>query len=133
MRKINLQAQYNYLHTKIQTSSPGQLTLMLYTGCIKYLKLAVQSIEIHDMEGKHLNFVKAQNIIDELQSTLNMEYQISKQLYSLYTYINEKLFEANVKLDVKSAEDCIQLLTELRDTWAEALKLISNGEQVGVQ
>lgn len=131
--KINLQAQNNYLHTKIQTSSPGQLTLMLYNGCIKFIKLAVQSMERHDMEGKHLNFVKAQNIIDELQVTLNMEYELSMQLYSLYTYINEKLFEANVKLDVNAAEESIQLLTELRDTWAEALKLTSNGEKVKVQ
>lgn len=125
-----LQAQNHYMQTKVQTSSPGQLTLMLYNGCIKFIKLAVQCVEQKDYEGKHTNIVKAQNIIDELQSTLKMEYELSLQLSSLYIYINEKLFEFNVKQDVASAQVCLELVTELRDTWAEALKGLANGGQV---
>ncbi|MFF2889987.1 flagellar export chaperone FliS [Paenibacillus sp. NPDC057967] len=124
------QAQSNYLHTKIQTSSPGQLTLMLYSGCIKFMKLAVMCLEKRDYAGKHTNFVKAQNIIDELQSTLNMEYELSLQLNSLYIYINERLFEANAKQDLEAAEECIRLVTELRDTWADALKELAPNGQV---
>ncbi|GFN32651.1 flagellar export chaperone FliS [Paenibacillus xylaniclasticus] len=121
------QAQNSYMQTKVQTSTPGQLTLMLYNGCLKFIKLAIMCIEKRDYEGKHVNFVKAQNIIEELQSTLNMEYDLSLQLSSLYTFINEKLAEANVKQDIKAAEDCIRLVTELRDVWAEALKELGQG------
>ncbi|MBD3920828.1 flagellar export chaperone FliS [Paenibacillus sp. PR3] len=124
------QAQNSYLHTKVQTSSPGQLTLMLYNGCLKFIKLAVISIEKRDYEGKHVNFVKAQNIIEELQSTLKMEYELSVQLSQLYTFINQKLIEANVKQDIKAAEDCIHLISELRDTWVEALKELGQGGMV---
>ncbi|MFF2483650.1 flagellar export chaperone FliS [Paenibacillus sp. NPDC058071] len=119
-----VQPQDSYLITKVQTSSPGELTLMLYSGCIRFIKQATVCIEKHDFEGKHLNFVKAQNIIEELHSTLNMEYEISQQLSSLYLYMNELLMKANTKLDVEAADNCVQLLTELRDTWSEAMKTL---------
>ena len=33
----------------------------------------------------------------ELMSTLNMDYEISKSLYSLYDYMLNRLIEANLK------------------------------------
>lgn len=125
-----LHAQKNYMNTQIQTSSPGELTLMLYNGCIRFIKLALNCMERHDYEGKHNNFIKAQNVIDELQSTLNMDYELSHQLNSLYLFMREKLLEANVKQNRTAAEDCLRLLTELRDTWEEALKSLKRGEQL---
>jgi flagellar protein FliS len=125
-----LQPQNSYMNTKIQTSSPGELTLMLYNGCIRFTKQAINCMNQRDYEGKHTNFIKAQNIIDELQSTLNMDYELSHQLNSLYLFISKKLMEANVKRDQIAAEECIGLVTELRDTWAEALKSVKRGEQV---
>ncbi|EFM09012.1 flagellar protein FliS [Paenibacillus curdlanolyticus YK9] len=122
-----LQAQANYANTQIQTASPGELTLLLYNGCIKFIKKALQSMENQNVHGKHENFIKAQNIIDELQSTLNMEYELSNGLFQLYTYIQEKLSFANVKMDRAAAEECIQLISELRDTWLEALKSLKRG------
>lgn len=83
-----------------------------------------------DYEGKHINFIKAQNIIDELQSTLNMDYELSHQLNSLYLFMQEKIMMANMKQDQAEAEICMGLLTELRDTWAESLKSLKRGEQV---
>jgi flagellar biosynthetic protein FliS len=124
------QPQDGYLTTKVQTSSPGELTLMLYSGCIRYIKLACACIERRDYEGKHTNFVKAQNIIDELQSTLNMKYELSQQLKSLYMFISEQLTESNIKMDKTASETCILLLSELRDTWAEALKTLKQGSKV---
>lgn len=125
-----LNVQDNYLITKIQTSSPGELTLMLYNGCIRFIKLALTCMGQRDYEGKHINFIKAQNIIDELQSTLNMDYELSHQLNSLYLFMQEKIMIANMKQDQAEAEICIGLLTELRDTWAESLKSLKHGEQV---
>lgn len=127
---MNLQVQGNYMTTKIQTSSPGELTLLLYNGGIRFLKLAIGCLERCDHSGKHNNFMKAQNIIEELQSTLNLEYELSRQLNTLYFYINEKIAAANVNLDTPTAVECVQMLTELRDTWAQALKSLKQEEQV---
>lgn len=125
-----LQPQDSYLATKVQTSSPGELTLLLYSGCIRFIKLAVACMDKCDYEGKHGNFIKAQNILDELRSTLNMEYEISHQLNNLYLFINEQLKEANMRMDPAVADNCLELLVELRDTWSEALKSLKQGKQV---
>jgi len=124
-----LHAQNKYQNTKVQTSSPGELTLMLYNGCIRFIKLGIEAIERRDINNKHINFVKAQNIVEELQATLDMQYEISNNLYSLYALIHSKLIEANAKIDVGAAEYSLELITDLRDTWSEALKLLKHSGQ----
>lgn len=81
----------------------------------------------HDINGKHNYFMRAQDILDELQSTLDMGYEISGNLNSLYIFIQSKLRDANINLNRESAEDCIKLMSELRDTWSEALKSLKTG------
>jgi flagellar secretion chaperone FliS len=125
-----IQAQSHYLSTQVQTCSPGELTLMLYNGCIRFIKLAVACMDQHDIHTKHVNLMKAQDIIEELQSTLKMEYEISANLYDLYAYVKTRLQEANVRMDRDAANECIRLVSDLRDTWSEALKSLKNGEKV---
>lgn len=118
-----ISAQDRYVNAQIKTASPGDLTLLLYNGCVKFLKASAKCMELNDIEGKHQNLVKAQNIIEELQSTLNMSYDISKNLYSLYEYIQFKLNEANTKQSKEALNESINLVSELRETWAQAVKL----------
>lgn len=124
-----LQAQEQYLQTQVQTASPGELTLMLYNGCIRFIKQAIACMERHDIAGKHANFVRAQNIVEELQATLNMKYDIAQQLGSLYEFIQTKLSDANVKMDAEVAYYCVSMLTELRDTWFEAVRSLKVGSR----
>ncbi|WP_027092636.1 flagellar export chaperone FliS [Cohnella thermotolerans] len=120
--------QDQYLMMQVQTASPGELTLMLYNGCIRFLKLALAGIEAKDAANKHLNIIKAQNILEELQSTLNMNYEISANLFSLYDFIRSQLIHANLHMDAESIRTCIGLMTELRDTWAQAVKQVKSGQ-----
>lgn len=121
---MNNQAQQVYLRTQATTASPGDLTLMLYNGCIKFMKQALEAIEENNYEAKNTNIKKAQDIIDELLITLNHGYPISQNLASLYTYMKEQLQQANLKLDVNALAIALELITELRDTWVEALKIV---------
>jgi len=121
---MNNQAQQVYLRTQATTASPGDLTLMLYNGCIKFMKQAHDAIEENNFEAKNINIKKAQDIIDELLITLNHGYPIAKNLEALYVYIKEQLQQANFKLQAESLTIAIELITELRDTWIEALKLV---------
>lgn len=118
------QAQNTYFNTQITTANPGELTLMLYSGCVKFLKLALKSMEAGDFEQKNTYLIKAINIVDELLITLDMKYEISQSLSSLYIYIKELIIKANIKTQQEPLLESIQLVTELRDTWSEALKLV---------
>ncbi|NLY80599.1 MAG: flagellar export chaperone FliS [Lysinibacillus sp.] len=111
-----------YKQNSINTASPGELTLMLYNGCIKFLNKAKKAIEEKNIQERNYNLQKAQAIISELMVTLNMDYDISKQIYPLYEYMNRRLIEANIKNDAEIVDEVIGLATEFRDTWKEVIK-----------
>lgn len=115
---------YNaYKQNSITTASPGELTLMLYNGCIKFLNFAKKAMDEKNITVKNTNIQKAQSIISELMITLNMDYEVSKQMYSLYEYMNRRLVEANIKNDMEAVDEVIGLVTEFRDTWKQVVAL----------
>lgn len=126
----NTNAFNAYKQNSVTTASPGELTLMLYNGCLKFLGKAKVAIEQKDIEEKNHNIQRAQAIIAELMSTLNMDIEISKQMLPLYDYMNRRLVEANIKNDAAIIEEVEGLVTEFRDTWKEVIK-ITRQQQYG--
>jgi len=112
-----------YQQNVVNTSTPQELVLMLYNGLIKFLNLGVQAIENKELENAHNNIIKAQSIIEEFMATLDMNYDISKNLYSLYDYMHRRLIDANIRKDKEILEEVLGFARELRDTWAQAMKL----------
>lgn len=106
-----------YQTNAVQTASPQELTLMLYNGCLKFIKLASRALEEKNIEQKHIHLVKAQAIITQFRITLDMDIPISKDLDVLYMFINEKLIEANTTNNQETLELAEDLVRELRDTW----------------
>jgi flagellar secretion chaperone FliS len=115
------QAYQKYQQTSVQTATPGQLLLMLYDGCIRFLNQAKQAIHDQNMEQAHINLVKAQNIITELMVTLNLDIPISHNLYQLYDFYKRQLIEANLKKTVEPIETTLAFFQDMRKTWAEAI------------
>ena len=104
------------------TATPEALTLMLYNGCLKFIKEGVEALEEKNYEASNISLQKAQNIISEFRVTLNMEYEISHQLMSLYNYAYDRLVEGNMKSDPTIIQEATDIITELRDAWAQAMK-----------
>ncbi|MFZ7944692.1 flagellar export chaperone FliS [Neobacillus sp. 19] len=111
-----------YLRNQVNTARPEDLTLMLYNGAIKFLNQAKMAIEKKDIPKANSSLVKTQDIITELMTTLNMDYEISKSLVSLYDYMKNRLIEANIAKDVAAIVEIESMLLELRNTWAMAMK-----------
>jgi flagellar protein FliS len=119
-----------YKQQSAMTASPGELTLMLYDGCIKNLRLAKMHIGAKDFIKTNDDLQKTQGIICELMRSLDMNYDISKQLIQLYDFIMDALVWANVKKDIDKIDEALGLVTELRDTWQQAI-LIHRRQSVG--
>lgn len=113
-----------YQQNSVITASPQELTLMLYNGCLKFIKLAKRAMEEGKIEEKNTNLIKAQAIIQEFQITLDRDIAISEGLAQLYEYINFRLIEANMKNDMAILEEAEGQVKELRDTWKEAMALV---------
>lgn len=119
-----------YQQNSITTASPGELTLMLYNGCLKFITQASKAMEDSNIQEKNINIQKAQKIITELMITLNKDYEISKNLEALYEYMNHRLMEANIKNDQTILKEVGNFVAEFRDTWKQAIQ-INRQQQYG--
>ncbi|WP_284036431.1 flagellar export chaperone FliS [Neobacillus sp. 114] len=115
-----------YQRNQVTTARPEELTLMLYNGGLKFIQHAKRAIDTKDFPKAHTFIMKAQDIITELLVTLNMEYEISHSLQSLYEFMKRKLIEANMAKDAEILDEVQNMLVELKNTWAEAMKITKN-------
>ena len=113
-------AQYN--NSKVLTASPAELTLMLYDVAINLGNIAELSVDKNDIPRAHENIRKVQNIIGYLHSTLDMKYEVSKDFDNIYSYLERRLVEANVKKDKEILEEINTHLHSIRDNWKEVMK-----------
>ncbi|MDF2595235.1 MAG: flagellar protein FliS [Clostridia bacterium] len=111
-----------YKENSILTASPGELTLMLYNGAIKFCNQAEEAIEKKDVEASHMYIVRTQDIIDELELTLDIKYPISQEMAKLYDFIRTLLVDANIKKDAAKVKEARELIKEFRDVWQEVIK-----------
>ncbi len=112
-----------YANNKVATASPGELTLMLYEGAIKFCNIAIVGVEEKNIQKAHTNIIKVENIIEEFQSTLNHNYPVAKDFDAVYTYLMDRLREANFKKDKEILEEVLKHLRTMRDTWKEVMQL----------
>ncbi|MGI1822059.1 flagellar export chaperone FliS [Exiguobacterium sp. TRN 1102] len=112
-----------YQNNAVTTANPQELTLMLYDGALKFMRLANLAIDQGNPDLKNINIQKTQAIFQELRLTLNKDIAISANLDSLYDYMWRRLVDANVKNDTTILDEVLDFTTELRDTWKEAMKL----------
>ncbi|MEK4566223.1 flagellar export chaperone FliS [Alkalihalobacillus sp. FSL R5-0424] len=115
--------QSAYKQNALNTASPGELTLMLYNGCLKFIHQADKAMAEQDVERRNTYLTKAQNIIRELMVTLKAEDEVGKNMYRMYEFILSKLIDANVKNDQQALKDAESFVVEFRDTWKQVIQI----------
>jgi flagellar protein FliS len=115
-----------YKKTSVQTASKEQILLMLYQAAIKNCKKAIDAIQAKDVAKKGEFIGKLQDIVIELNNSLDFEVggDIAKELSSLYDYILYSSTQANIKIDTEPLEGCLNVLNTLYDGWASAIKTL---------
>lgn len=116
-------AYSQYKENSVYTASPEELTLMLYNGLIKFIMLAQKAIEEKDIPKAHESIIRAEDIVQEFMASLNMKYSVSQRLMLIYDYVYRRLMDANTKKDRDILEEVLGFAKDLRDTWAQAMKL----------
>ncbi len=119
----NQQAYNTYLRSKVLTATPGELTLMLYDGAIRFANVAIRAMEEKDIQKAHDNIIRTENIITELQTTLNFDYEVAKDFNNIYEYLQQRLVDANLEKNPTILEEVVKHLRSVRDTWKEVMKV----------
>jgi flagellar protein FliS len=118
-----------YRETRIKTASQGQLIIMLYDKALQHLDRGLDLLGMNEpgksnpasIEEINKSILKAQEIITELTVSLDFEQggDVAKNLFSLYTWFNHELLEANIQQDVRRVTAIRGMLNELRSAWNE--------------
>mgnify|MGYP000961361320 CR=1 FL=1 len=112
-----------YKENAVYTSTPEELTFMLYNGLVRFIMQGKLAIEEKDIQKANESIIRAQDIVSYLQNTLDMKYDISKNLASIYDYIHRRLVDANISKDKNILDEALGFAKDLRDTWSQAMKL----------
>jgi flagellar protein FliS len=112
-----------YQNNSVNTSTPGELTLMLYNGCLKFIQQAKKAMEENNIEEKNMAVQKAQAIISELMLTLDTSYQVSQNMLVLYEFANSRLIDGNIKNDSALFDEASSIMMEFRDTWKQVIQI----------
>jgi flagellar secretion chaperone FliS len=110
-----------YREQSILTATPGQLVVMLYDGCLRFLHQGAYAMR-HDQPAEaDARIARAEAIIDELLATLDLEQGgvIASRLQGIYVFCCRHLIEARAAGDPEMVDKVGQLLGELRESWAQ--------------
>lgn len=108
------------LETGVASASPHQLIVMLYDGAISACNKALPLIENKAYAEKGTMLSKAIMIIESgLRASLDKKAggDIAESLDSLYDYISNRLYIANLKNQTEPVHEVIKLLNELKAAW----------------
>lgn len=121
---------YNvYKNNSVNYASKEQLLLMLVDGAVKFAKVARQAMVDKDVKKAHENIVKTEDIFTELMVTLDTSAgKWAENMFAVYRFINEKLFEANMKKDVAIMDEVMPLIEDVRDIWYAAEEKARKGQ-----
>ncbi|MCG7407982.1 flagellar export chaperone FliS [Paenibacillus sp. ACRRX] len=124
---IPMNYQQQYVKTKVETASPGELTLLLYEELFRKLNMAKKFYQQQQQEEMIQKLHGAREILYEFITTLNWEYEISGQLHALYDYYLRRINEFVITREEQVLEEVILFAKEYAETWKQAVLLVKAG------
>ncbi len=114
-------AQQAYRDSSVLTAPPERLVVMLYDGARRFLAQAGHAMREGNIALANNRLQRAEAILDELLSTLDMEAggDIAAKLQSIYLFCRRTLAEGRVEANPEKYEQVSRLLGELREAWDE--------------
>lgn len=114
---VNQYSQYK--KQSVQTMTPVEIVIKLYSEIERQLAIAIKCVEDKDYLKSNAAFIKAENCIDALREALDMSVPISKNLESLYIFFYKEIVKANVSKDCAEVEKIIPMIADLRDAFTQ--------------
>ena len=108
------------VETGVMAASPHKLITMLFEGAIAALSAALVHMEARSIAAKGIAISKAISIIDNgLRASLdkNVGGEIATNLDALYTYMSDRLLQANLSNSQEAVREVITLLADLKGAW----------------
>jgi flagellar secretion chaperone FliS len=114
-----------YQKNAVNGASPLQLVIMLYDGSLRFMEAGKHAIAERDLEKQNSSLQRAQKIVMELMSCLDMDKggEVATNLFALYSYVLNELVTANVEDSAEPIDRSIRVMSQLRESWSELDKM----------
>lgn len=110
-----------YTNTRVETSSPLEVVVMLYEGALRFINDAERAVQARDHQEKANQINRALRIVQELANALDHEASpdLSQRLAELYEYVSYELLQGSAFNDVKRLDNGRRVLERLLGSWQE--------------
>lgn len=123
-------AIHRYKSTQVKTSSPGELLMLLYDGCFRFLNEAIIAIDKGERAKAGERLDRAHAILGELVSTLRHEVwpELCDNLESVYLFCMGHIVQANLEQSTDKVREVQGVLEPIRSGFREAVRQVATGE-----
>ena len=105
---------------KITRANATELIVILYDMILVYIKEAGEFWEEKNKEGYLRSLQKIRNCIGELMESLNLEYEMARNMYSLYVFFLKEIVKAEKKQEGYAfLEDIKPMIESLRNAYSQ--------------
>ena len=108
------------VETSVNSASAHKLIELLFNGFMDAIVLARGAMRAKQIEAKGNAIGRAARIVEEgLKSSLDLEGggKLAEDLHALYVYVTVRLTYANLRNDESALDECVRLISPLRDAW----------------
>ncbi len=121
--------------TRIVNAGRGELLIINYEMLLAQIDDAIEAIREGDDEEFSKAMVNSHKLLRELSSGLDFQYDISKELMSIYIYVNKKFIDASINQSESDLVEAGKILGILLEGWKltdydEDAPVITNGQKV---
>lgn len=95
---------------RIVNAGQGDLLMITYDMLFVSLEESVKAIEAEDATAFNAEMTRSHRLLRELSDNLDFKYEISRDLMSIYIYINKELIDASMKMNLEPIERCLSVL-----------------------
>jgi flagellar protein FliS len=112
-----------YRKLQQEATTPEDSVALVYDGARLLVDQALAALEAKNYEAMSLHTGKAQMVFSELTASLNFDAgEIAKNLSQLYEYWGWRLSQGLIHKDPAPFREVSQVLSEMRDAWADAAR-----------
>ena len=113
---------------KITQANATELIVILYDMILVYIKEAGEFWETDNEEEYLRSLQKIRNCIGELMDSLNLDYEMARNMYSLYVFFLKEIVKAEMKENEISYIEAIKPMIEsLRNAYNKVASENKNG------
>ena len=125
---MDMKGYQQYKEQSVNTMTQGELLLLLYDELYKRLSQAELMLDQQNFPVYEASIERSVAIIDYLDSTLDRQYPISKNLAQLYEYFTYELGRAKIGRRKEVLTHVKTMVGELRDAFRQAQKSGDSGK-----